>query len=87
MKEKRIVTIIERFDSGDYSLNEYINTCITRVDEMGVDEMGVDEMGGNHTNYSLCLLQEHACVRKHASKMNSKYLSFTYVACMPNIKI
>ena len=26
LKEKRIVTIIEKFDSGDYSLNEYINS-------------------------------------------------------------
>ena len=25
-KEKRILTIIEKFDSGDYSLNEYINS-------------------------------------------------------------
>ena len=26
LKEKRIVTIIEKFDFGDYSLNEYINS-------------------------------------------------------------
>ena len=26
LKEKRIVTVIEKFDSGDYSLNEYINS-------------------------------------------------------------
>ena len=26
LKEKRILTIIEKFDSGDYSLNEYINS-------------------------------------------------------------
>ena len=26
LKEKRILTIIKKFDSGDYSLNEYINS-------------------------------------------------------------